>query len=201
MHLLSQPRLRHNWRLVFDRRLPVTPMHELPPEKLFAPVHQFGEWSVWLLGRDEIKKTTQPKQQPTLNGAYLLDGTTVWCYLGETAHACRRLRSHPRGWESAICLTHNNRPLSEDNRKHIEFAVGLVFLLTGTPVRNSRLDYPRPDPESARLAQSFLQEVFEPLSAIYGNTLGLPRRRLKAALKQAHKLLGYRIENGIKAGR
>lgn len=175
-------------------------MNELHPVNLFTPIHQFGEWSVWSLGRDEVMKTTQPKQQPTLNGTYLLNGTRISCYLGETAHACRRLRSHPQFWESAICLTHNSRPLSEDNRKHIEFAVGLLFLLTGTPVRNSRLDYPRPDPESARLAQSFLQEVFAPLSAIYGRAFGLPRRGVKTALRQAHKLLGDRIENEIKTG-
>ena len=170
-------------------------MNDLQPANLFAPIHAFGEWSVWALRRDQILKATQPKQQPILNGMYLLDGTRASCYLGETAHACRRLRSHSHDWESTICLTLNNRPLSEGNRKHIEFAAGLLFLLTGTPVRNSRLDYPKPDPDSARLAQSFLQDVFAPLSGIYGVGFGLPKRGVNAALKHAHRLLGVLAEN------
>ena len=200
MHLLRQPLLRHNWRLIVVIGKTVMPMNDLQLKNLFAPIHTFGEWSVWSLRRDEILKTTQPKQQPILNGMYLLDGTRVRCYLGETAHACRRLRSHPHDWENAICLTLNNRSLSEDNRKHIEFAVGLLFLLTGTPVRNSRLDYPKPDSESARLAQLFLEDVFVPLLAIYGKELGLPRRGLSTALKHAHRLLGILAENGNKGG-
>ena len=164
-------------------------MNELQRGNFFAANHEFDQWTVWFFQRETIR-TTPLKSLPVLNGIYLLSDTGTGCYLGETMHACRRLRSHTHEWKSAICVTRHNRLLSEDNRKHIEFALGLMFANTGTRLRNRNFIYPKYDPESMRLAQSFIREVFRPLSGIYGNEFGLPGLGVKNALAQVHKVLG-----------
>ena len=164
-------------------------MNELQRGNFFVPNHEFDQWMVWLLRRETIK-TTQLKHLPVLNGIYLLSDTGAGCYLGETMHACRRLRSHTHDWKSAICVTRHDRLLSEDNRKHIEFAFGLMFAHTGTPLRNRNFIYPNSDPESMQLAQSFIREVIRHLSAIYGHEFGLPVLGVKTALAQVLKALG-----------
>lgn len=163
----------------------------LPPsEGPFASILEFGPWSVWFLRRKELSEVRPRNRLPKLNGVYLLDGRIAPLYFGASDNICRRLLNHNQSWETAICITLRTTTLSGGDRDHIEFATGLVLLLTGTTTKNRRLDYAKPDAEGTQLAQSFLQNALMPFLAIYGSEFGMCLRSAKTAISQVLDLLG-----------
>ncbi len=160
------------------------------PDFIRVPELTFGDWNVWFVQR-ELVKATLLKHLPVLDGIYLLDGQVEPYYFGISGHICRRLRNHNKPWESAVCITLGSNHLTENSRKYLEYAVGLMLLLTGVSTRNQRLDYPEPDPSSSRFARSFLRNAFVPLWTGFGTEIGLPNRKYQAVARQVANLLRF----------
>ena len=123
----------------------------------------------------DLFMSVRPMHLPVLNGIYFLYDLATHLYLGQSRNICRRLRSHNRRWERAICLSFDQSSLRTTDLEHIELVLGLVFLLSGRKTSNRRLDYPVGDEESLLKAKRFLQEAFIPIWEQYGWELGLPR--------------------------
>ena len=163
-----------------------------PPqsEELFAPILELGPWSFWSFRHEELSEIRPRSRLPKLNGTYLLDGGNAPLYFGASGNICCRLINHNQSWESAICITLKTTSLSSEDRDHIEYATGLVLLLTGTTTKNRRLDYAKQNAEGIQLAQSFLQDALMPFLTSYGSEFGMRGRNTKTAVNQALRLLG-----------
>lgn len=171
------------------------PLNHPQSEEHIALINEFGPWSVWSLRHRELSKIRPRNGLPKLNGVYLLDGCIAPFYFGASDNICRRLINHNQSWETAICITLKSAAISSDHRDHIEFAMGLVLLLTGTATKNRRLDYAKPDPEGTQLAQSFLQDALMPFLTGYGSKFGMRTRSTKTAITQVLNLLDLSARN------